>query len=204
MSQQSIPAWRFAIALLFQSLLILVIPAQAIYTHLSGKTAILQTIPVDPYDFLRGYYQTLRYTISRVEKLQALPGWETVLTRQSTGEETLLEGTRFYVILQAPVTPQSNARPPQPWIPIGVSRDRPTDLSSDRVALEGIYDGGWVKYDLERYYLPEDQRFEINDRIREIQEQPGQERSFVVEVKINREGDAVPVSLWIGDRNYRF
>jgi uncharacterized membrane-anchored protein len=197
--------WRFSLALLFQTLLILVVPSQAIYTRLSGQSAILQTIPVDPYDLLRGYYQTLRYDISRVEKLQSLPGWQEILTPQRNGGQTLSVGTRFFVILQAPAAPQRDERPPQPWLPIAVSRDRPENLSSDRVALEGTYtDEGWVTYDLERYYMPEDQRFEINHRIQDLQSQPGQERAFVVEVKISRDGEAVPIRLWIGSRSYQF
>ncbi len=197
--------WRFSLALLFQTLLILIVPIQAIHTRLSGQNAILQTIPVDPYDLVRGYYQTLRYEISRVETLQTLPGWPELLTPQPNGSKSLSIGTRFFVILQAPAAPQRDERPPPPWLPVAVSPDLPENLSRDRVALEGTYtEEGFVTYDLERYYLPEDQRTEINGRIQDLQSQPGQERAFVVEVKIDRDGEAVPVRLWIGSRSYQF
>ncbi len=49
--------------------------------------------------------------------------------------------------------------------------------------------------------MPENKRKEINAQIREIQKE---ERQFVVEVKVDSKGNAVPVSLWVGERNYRF
>ncbi|HAA32846.1 MAG TPA: membrane-anchored protein, partial [Cyanobacteria bacterium UBA8553] len=67
------PIWRFWVPLLFQTILILAVPAQALYTQLTGKTVILQTVPVDPYELLRGYSQTLRYDISRQDNLRKLP-----------------------------------------------------------------------------------------------------------------------------------
>jgi uncharacterized membrane-anchored protein len=201
-----IPSWRFWVPLLFQSVLILVVPAQALYTHLVGKTIVLQTIPVDPYDPLRGYSQTLRYDISRVEMLKSLPGWDSVVQADNTEEQTNLQaGTRFYVILQAPTTSTQPGKPPRPWKPVAVSRDRPSDLPSDRVALEGKKsDYLWIDYGLETYYLPEDQREEINRQISQTLQNAGKERPFVVEVKVDSQGHAVPLSLWVSNTNYRF
>ena len=73
-TRSPLPLWRFAVPLLLQIGLVLVPPAQSVYTHITGKTVILQTIPVDPYDPLRGYSQTLSYDISRLETLKKLPG----------------------------------------------------------------------------------------------------------------------------------
>ena len=78
-SLTSFPQWRFWLPLCLQIALILTVPIQSAYTLILGKTAILQTIPVDPYDLLRGYSQTLRYDISRPETLRSLPGWETLI-----------------------------------------------------------------------------------------------------------------------------
>jgi len=50
--------------------------------------------------------------------------------------------------------------------------------------------------------MPEDQRDSINQAISQLQSQ--QPQSFVVEVKIDGQGHAVPVSLWVGETNYRF
>ena len=77
-AKKLIPWWRFAVPLLLQTALILAVPAQSAYTYFTGKTVILETRPVDPYDIMRGYYQTLSYKISDKETLKNLPGWEAV------------------------------------------------------------------------------------------------------------------------------
>lgn len=198
------PAWRFWLPLLFQIALILGVPAQAIYTHITGTTVILQTVPVDPYDFLRGYYQTLRYDISRAEDLNQLPGWDTLLKTSSKDGESLAPGTSFYVILAAPQAEKSPQTQPQPWQPIAVDNKLPQDLPTNQVAIEGKFDYGWIDYGLKKYYLPEDQREEINAQIRKVGGDPSGARPFVVEIKVNKQGKAVPVSLWVSEKNYRF
>ena len=59
-----------------------------------------------------------------------------------------------------------------------------------------------IEYGLERYYMPENQRDQINSTITEAQR--NNQQSFVVEVKVNAQGKAIPVSLWVRDRNYKF
>jgi uncharacterized membrane-anchored protein len=200
----NIPGWRFWLPLAAQVALILAVPAQAVYTQVSGRTAILQTVPVDPYDLLRGYYVTLSYDISRLETLQTLPGGEILVTPDWSGQyPSLFEaGMPFYVVLQ-PVAADSTSSLPQAWQPVRISGDRPTNLPANQLALQGSYRRGRISYGLEAYYIPEDQRIEINERISQSQQSDGT-RAFVVEVKVNAQGEAVPVSLWVGDRNYKF
>jgi uncharacterized membrane-anchored protein len=70
------------------------------------------------------------------------------------------------------------------------------------VAIQGEYINEWqIIYGLETYYMPEDQRVQINNEIAEAQRQP---QAFVVEIKVDRSGNSVPVSLWVRDRNYKF
>lgn len=185
---QSLPKWRFWLPLLFQSALIVAIPAHSTYTYATGKTVVLQTIPVDPYDLLRGYSQTLSYQISDAQTLKQLPGGNQI----NSGS--------FYIVLEAPAT--SNARPPALWKSVRISRDRPTNLSTNQVALKGNWNSWRATYGLETYYMPEDQREQINQAIRQTQSQSPQ--AFVVEAKVDAGGNAVPVSLWVRDRNYRF
>ena len=161
---------------------------------LNGKTVILQTIPVDPYDLLRGYSQTLRYDVSQVENLEQLPGWEQAAQSQENTEP--LKGTRLYVILEAP--PEESS---QPWKAVAVSQERPTTLPDNQIALQGKLNNGWLEYGLEQYYFPEDRQEEINGAISQAQ---AETQPFLVEVKIDRQGKSVPVSLWVGDRRYRF
>lgn len=194
---ERLPVWRLWVPLLLQTGLIMAIPAQAFYTQLTGKTVVLQTIAVDPYDFLRGYSQTLNYDISQLETLKRLPGWKQLKSQNS---DYLAAGTKFYVILAAPTTSKT---PPQPWKPVRVSSDRPI-IPANQIAIQGKSNGGSiVEYGVETYYMPESRRNEINQDIGQAQNGRVQQ-SVVVEVKVDNQGHAVPMSFWISDRNYRF
>lgn len=217
-----LPGWRLWVPLALQSMLILAVPAQDAYTYATGRTVTLQTIPVDPYDLLRGYSQTLRYEISPPETLEKLPGGSWFAQQPQEKVST------FYLVLQAPaqIDTTTDTTPPQPWKPVRVSGDRPANLPENQIALQGQYRRGYsstVTYGLETYYMPEDQRQQINDEISQIQRRapavntpqpapnqpaPNQpapnQQAFVVNVKVDAHGNSVPVSLWVGDRNHRF
>ncbi|MBI4783917.1 MAG: GDYXXLXY domain-containing protein [Oscillatoriophycideae cyanobacterium NC_groundwater_1537_Pr4_S-0.65um_50_18] len=187
-----LPGWRLWIPLALQSVLILATPVQNAYTYVSGTTVTLQTVPVDPYDLLRGYSQTLSYDISDQGALSKLPGG-TWLSQQPQGQDT-----NFYVVLQAPAS--ANTPQPQAWKPVKISRDRPTDLADNQVALKGKYNGWNITYGLETYYMPENRRNQINDDIRQTQSQSQQ--AFKVDIKVDSNGNAVLTNLWVSDRKY--
>ncbi|MEP0799510.1 GDYXXLXY domain-containing protein [Funiculus sociatus] len=207
-----IPSWRLWVPLLFQTSVILAAPAVPFYTVMTGKSIVLQTVPVDPYDFLRGYSQTLSYDISSLDTLRRLPGWKQLLKQQVGGKsinvpppapssEYLVSGTRFYVILEAPASNKSSS--PKPWKPVRVSSDRPAYLPDNQIALKGKSTGNSIEYGLETYYMPENRRDEINNDI--SQARGGKQRQpIVMEVKVDTLGRAVPISFWVSDRNYRF
>ncbi len=206
-----IPGWRLWIPLLLQIGLIAAVPAQAVYTFVTGKTVVLQTIPVDPYDFLRGYYQVLSYDISQDNNLDKLPGWKDLPGEKipcpsgivCTNPETyhVKSGTSFYVILESPKD-AANSGHPKAWKAVRVSLENPSNLPPNQIALQGKYNGWRMEYGLETYYMPENEREKVNQDIGEAQR--GKQQSFVVEVKVDKTGHAVPVSLWVRDRNYRF
>ena len=205
--------WQFWLPLALQLALILLIPLQASWIQTTGERVVLQTAPVDPYDLFRGYYVTLSYDISRPQTLSELDGWDTFTAEQATrrGEfGPLPRQVPFYVTLEAPAEAQSQL--PLPWQPVAISGDRPAQLSPDQVALKGTVNpafisdtgGPWL-YGLERYYIPEAQRQEINDRIQAAQSvQPGEAGDFLVEISVNRRGEAVPIKMWIQGQVYRF
>lgn len=207
--------WAFWLPLLIQSVLILWVPAQATHTLATGQTVTLQTAPVDPYDLFRGYYVTLSYEISDPNRLSKLPGWNEIA--QSQGGQwregsAFNRGTEFYLVLEAPTDTATS--PPKPWQPIAVERDRPTDLPNNQIALHGLYQMGQILYDLERYYIPEEQRNEINQYISDVQRQrppadpsnPGAIAAapFVVDIKVGDRGQAVPLRFWLKDRSFQF
>ncbi|MEM8639662.1 MAG: GDYXXLXY domain-containing protein [Cyanobacteria bacterium P01_G01_bin.54] len=206
------PLWRLGLPLLLQTLIILAVPAQAMLTYFTGRTVIVQTAPVDPYDLLRGYSQTLNYNISSVDDLAKLAGWDDLpLADQTTRSRPTqpprpAPGTPIYVVLEQPrdSTNETSDEIPDAWKPIRVSAKPPSDLAANQVSLRGIVQYSWVEYGLERYYMPEDQRQQINDEINQLQRQFGENPPFVVEVRIRKNGHSLPVSLWVGDRNYRF
>ena len=75
-----------------------------------------------------------------------------------------------------------------------------------------MYQDNAIIYGVETYYLPEQQRQQIsNDIFQSVQQTRGnrgrQIRPITVRVKVDPQGNAVPVSLWVRDafdeRNYR-
>ncbi|NMG58505.1 membrane-anchored protein [Geitlerinema sp. P-1104] len=193
------PQWRFWLPLLLQSFLILAVPARDAHTVITGTPVVLQTAPVDPYDILRGYYQTLSYDISQRQRLQELPGGNELFNSPLFGDRNTFD---FYVILEEPSEAAAPGERPLPWLPVAVSAERPDDLASNQIALRGQHRNWQILYGLERYYMPEDQRNDINNKIMQIQvEEP---ESFVVQIKVSDRAHAVPISLWVGEQNYEF
>lgn len=182
----------FAIPLILQLLIILIIPSKNFYTYKTGQNVIIQTLPVDPYDFLRGYSQTLNYQISDLRALNQL-----------TTATPLKKGDTFYLTLESPESLDN--QPPLPWKIVAVSKEQPSSVTSDRVFLKGIVSSrNRAKYGLETYYMPENQRDKINQEIRNLRSDDNQRQAFVVEIKVDRFGNSIPYSLWLGENNYRF
>jgi uncharacterized membrane-anchored protein len=104
-----------------------------------------------------------------------------------------------------PYRKSSQKAAPAAWKPIRVSLEKPASLAPNQVAIKGISQYGSVNYNLETYYLPEDQRDKINKEILEAQKvKPGETQPFVVEAKVDNQGNAIPLTLWVKNRNYRF
>ncbi len=193
-TNQPVPILRFLIPLLIQAGLLFAIPAQSAYTYLTGKTVILQTVPVDPYNILTGYYVTLNYDISTQNTLEKLPDSKNILE----------DGNSFYVILQEEKS--TDEKIPKAWKPVRLSKTLPSSLPNNQVALKGEYKYGSIKYGLEKYNIPEDQRNQINNNISQASRSATErdKQPIVVEVKVDSQGKAVPISLWVKERNYRF
>jgi uncharacterized membrane-anchored protein len=185
--------WRFLIPLGLQLGIILIVPAQSAYTYNFGQLAVLQTLPVDPYDLLRGYSQTLSYDISQIDYLKQFPG----------GKDLVAEGQKFYIVLE--INSPQDKFPPATSKVIRVTKELPKDLEGNQIALQGKFDQyGQVKYGLETYYFPESQRKKINQEISALQNDSEGKRPFVVEIKVDRWGNSVPISLWVDKKQYSF
>jgi uncharacterized membrane-anchored protein len=209
-ANKPLPIWRLIAPLFVQVGLILGVPSQAMYTDMTGKTVILQPVPINPNDVVRGTSLNLDYNISRPETLRRLPGWNEWLRRNSRRGRQISQGSILYLILQERQSFDRNEL--QSWKPIRVSSNRPVSLSNNQVALKGNYQDGLVNYGLENYFIPEEQRRQINEDISQIQEnRNGRQPPILVRVKVDSQGNAVPLGLSIKDtsgerrdRNYRF
>jgi uncharacterized membrane-anchored protein len=182
----STPSRNFWLALAVQIILLASVPAQALYVLNSGTTVFLKTTPVDPVDLLRGYFQTLSYEISVLDTLAKLPGGEAL--------NKLPNGQKIFVTLALPSNGRAAAQP------IAVSLQPPTTLPPNTVILRGISNYSRVKYDLEQFYMPEQQQAKVNQDINHAR----QTQSLLIETKIGQDGQALPVAIWVGDKSYRF
>jgi uncharacterized membrane-anchored protein len=196
--QQKLPFARLAVPLLLQLLMICSISARSIYALVTGTTVVIKTMPVDPYDLLRGYYQTLSYDISSFNTLNKLPGWKN-LQRQK-GSANLDRNQQVYVILTKTAT---NPTTLQAWQPVEIDAKLPANLSADKIAIRGVSNGSSIIYGLETYYMPEDRKDDVNTDISSARSGSGS-RNLLVEIKVDNRGLATPVSLWVGDKQYRF
>ncbi len=176
--------WRFWIPLVIQVTIVLMVPIPKALTRVTGQTVYLQTVPVDPYDVLRGRYVTLNYQISRPPALRDLPGWTDELKTQP----------EFYLILESP---PSGADPTEPWDPVAIRTEYPDRLETDQWVIRGRLIDGWnVDYGLSEYYIPE----MIGDDLEsDIRLYPEETRA---EVKVDSTGYAALVHLWVEDRRY--
>jgi uncharacterized membrane-anchored protein len=175
---------RFWLAFLLQVVVLLCIPAQAVYTQLTGRTVRLQTVPIDPYNWLTGYSQTLSYDISRMAALEKLAGLK---------PSTVKTGSVIYVVLES-------GKKDQPWKPVSMSLERPIALPENQIALRGVVDRGAVLYGLETYYMPESRKDEVNDTVTQAQ----RKKPAVVEVKIDRFGNGMAIAIEVGARRFEF
>ncbi len=210
-ANKPLPFWRLLVPLLIQTGIILAVPTQAMYTNIAGRDVILQTVAQDPNNVVQDFSLQLEYNISRVENLRRLRGWDDLFQGNQGRNRQLAPGTNLYVILQEQRI-SSGRGVPTAWRPIRVSSNLPESLPSNQVALRGVYQDNAVTYGVETYYLPEQQRQQISDDIFQSVQQTRRNRGnrgrqirpITVRVKVDPQGNAVPVSLWVRERNYTF
>jgi len=170
--------YAFAGAVLVQMLILAAVPGQQMYTLMTGRTVVLRTAPVDPYDVMSGYYVTLSYEISRFDRV---PG-----SKAFDGQE---DGTPLYVVL---CQGEDGF-----WQAESVHKARP-DVAADRIVIKGRKSWRTIEYGIETYYIPEAARGTIEDDLRQ------HARDVRIEVKVDRFGRAALVRLLIGDRVYDY
>ncbi len=200
LSKKRLAGWRFWVPMALQLALILPIPLRNTYTEVTGETIILKTEPVDPYNWLQGYYQIVSYeTISDQEEVAKLEGGEFL------GNYYRDRRPFYLVFAQVPATnspdnPDANSVPGD-WQPIRVSQTRPPVVENE-LFIKGYAEGGFIRYNLERYYMPEERRDEINAMISDLRRQDPQ--AVKMEVKVDRFGGSVAVALLMDGKRFEF
>lgn len=183
--QSSTPTWRFLLPLAFQLAIVLIIPFQKAVTLNTGTTVYLRTVPVDPYDVLRGRYVTLNYEIAQRSTLEHLPGWSELFGQP---------GEDLFITLEAP--PESGVAS-RPWQAVAVSATYPTPLDPHQQVIKGRW-ATWNRLDLGlgAYYIPEEIGDDLENDIRQHRQDTR------IEAKVDARGNAALVKVWVEDRHY--
>ena len=145
-----------------------------------GRTAVLQTVPVDPRDLFKGEYVTLRYEISTLDSTQVNQNLAKFLLLGdiNTGDTVYvglsnIDGDEFSLDVQ---TGEPSAR---------------TDLFIKGQVASRKGDVITVDYGVEQYFLPEGSGLEIEQAL-----------ELEVRVKINRAGTAAIDALIVDGEDW--
>jgi uncharacterized membrane-anchored protein len=175
--------WAFAAAVALQLAVLAAVPAPQAYTRLTGRTVILKTAPVDPYDVMSGYYVTLSYEISNLSRVSGGKALE------SEADAYDREAVTVYVVLREGADGV--------WGAESVHDSWP-DVPADRVVIKGRRRWSSIEYGIERFFIPETARETVEKDLRANRD------AARVEVKVDSFGRAALVRLLIGDRVYDY
>lgn len=196
-------SWRFTLAIAFQLAIVLSIPAPKAITIATGNTIYLATRPVDPYDILRGRYVTLEYAVEQSFEIADLPGY---LSKEQLEETHGELPDRIYLIMEkrAIETGERDSNAPtravSAWDAVRVAYRLPQDLDEHQQILASKLSFHssrvWIDAGLGQYFIPEAIGDALEEDIRQHQE------ATLVEVKVDRRGNAALVGVWVEDREY--
>lgn len=162
----------FLAAVLFQIFLLGLIPMKKVKAYSTGREILLSTTQYDPDDPVRGYYVTMDYEISR-------------------SPITTIQGDLLMVLN---VDSAGIARPGE------IVKNR-ADIPENALFIKGRIKNGRIDYGLDRFYIPENRTFEINDALRDARS----ETDAVLGIaRIDSDGSPVLVGIRIKDVEYRF
>lgn len=82
----------------------------------------------------------------------------------------------------------------EPWRPVRLVGDLPTTLPANQVALRGRYSSWRLEFGLEKFFIPELERHDVD---RELQENRRQARA---EIRVDAKGNSALVALHIGKK----
>ena len=125
---------------------------------LTGKTVILKTQPIDPFDFFRGQYLTINYKISRVNLSEGFKEGDTVYLLLKEGDDKVWNADKV-----SSIKPESG------------------------VFIKGTAKQSWrglaVEYGIEQYFFERDAHIPRMDSVKVKVDNTGQAR--IVELLMN-------------------
>ena len=167
---------KFLKSLEFKYLAIVILPLAAMFhsqivnfTILAfGEQVLLETIPIDPRDILRGDYVTLGYKISSIDEEMLA---DALVDTDEDFDYREHSGREIFVTLQ------------KDEIGIGTVKSVSVTRPSDGLYLMGVIRDRWdgIAYGIGVYYVPEGTGLEIENRIRDMDE-----AQILVDVRVLR------------------
>ncbi len=98
-----------------------------------GQSILVETLPVDPRDLLRGQYMRLGYTFSRPSEF-------------GIDMSEVSQGAQIWIVMEEKGKFHE---------PVRSAKDRPDHLGPNEVALRGRWDGWNLDTGVERFYVEE-------------------------------------------------
>lgn len=165
----------FAAAVAIQLALLAAIPWPQVRARTSGTEVILATAQYDPYDAFRGHYVALNYELARVpsERLADLPDV-------------------FYIGIR----PDAAGI----WRPVGEASE-PGSLPPATVAVKARNLRWAASIGMDRYYMPEARRDEVNAILADAF---GETDAIRVRARIGPDGTAAIIGLIVREREFTF
>lgn len=183
MSERKI-ALFFVLAVALQVLILAAIPARRMWVLATGRTIRMEIVPVDPYHVISGYYARLAYEAGEPSSFPGAP--------------SLKAGDTVYAVLEEGGDGL--------WKPAELLREPPAGLPPNRIALQGKAAGPdpatEIRYGIEAFFVPETQRYEVDNGLRRRTDEPGSEPN-TAEVKVDRSGRAAIVSIRVAGRDFK-
>jgi uncharacterized membrane-anchored protein len=133
--------WRIVAVIGVQLLILAAVPGRKLHARARGTEVSLETRPIDPYDFMSGYYVTLGY---KVETAPLERGFQPN------------DGDTVYITIQ---------RDTPGWRGIEVTQS-PVAPTANRLSLRATWEHSARLLDAQRLYVPETQRRDATETLR--------------------------------------
>ena len=166
-------------AILLQCAIIAAVPVPKLITRLTGKTITIKTAPVDPYDFLSGYHVILSYEISQFN--------------EPTPPEQRMYPRGGQIVYNVLIKGEDDV-----WKSQSLHQSFPKDISEGAIVIKGKWKGGRIEYGIEKFFIPEEKRQDIERDLRQNQ------RQALADIRVDRFGNAALVRLRVDDRVYEY